>query len=327
MLDAVAQQVDRLTRGGSPTLASPLAPRLAVAFLGDNLYTSGLGPDDGIGRSVLLAQLRSAAPASAVFVQGNHDWANSGRRGWDRVRRAHELLEANGARLLSPPGCPGPEAFQFGRIRVIGLDTQWYLHAHEKPGTEEGCRVSTREQLVDQLDGLLSEDPAYSVVIGHHPLRSSGEHGGGYDWEAHLFPLRGLHEWLWLPLPGLGSLYVWARVGGVSRQDLGNRHYRELIAQIETVLERHQPMLYAGGHEHILELTPAGTLPALLTSGSAGKLSPVRERNDDTGFAVSRRGFARLDVETSGRAMLRLFAVEESGEIVPLRADCLRGCP
>ena len=69
------------TAPGDATLAdlgrwsADLPDRTTVAFLGDNLYPSGLGEDDERGASVLLRQLR-ATPARKIFVPGNHDWGD-----------------------------------------------------------------------------------------------------------------------------------------------------------------------------------------------------------------------------------------------------------
>ena len=78
------------------------------------------------------------APARGLFVPGNHDWEKGGARGFSSIKAQQALVEthSDGNRITISPveGCPGPVAIANlnERLLVVALDTQWWLHDHEK---------------------------------------------------------------------------------------------------------------------------------------------------------------------------------------------------
>src|SRR3989442_3676948 len=129
--------------------ASAAPPSSTIVFLGDNVYERGIpaagAPEfpEAVRRlDDQIAVARSSA-RRAVFVPGNHDWARCGDDGWASMQRADSAVAARGknrdgtalAVLLPHNGCPGPETVDVGRrIRLIALDTNWWLHGGPKPG-------------------------------------------------------------------------------------------------------------------------------------------------------------------------------------------------
>ena len=81
--------------------------RTAIVFLGDNIYDAGLpdetrkfSPTDQDCKSRACAERRIDAQidvvkrsgASGIFVPGNHEWDNGGRKGWKRVNNVGNYL-------------------------------------------------------------------------------------------------------------------------------------------------------------------------------------------------------------------------------------------
>jgi hypothetical protein len=204
------------------------------------------------------------------------------------------------------------------RLRLVFLDTQWWLHHGPKP-TDPGsqCPADSEPEVVDSLRGALRGAAGRLVVVAaHHPLASGGEHGGHFGWEDHLFPLRSLAPWLWLPLPWLGSLYPAARREGISNQDIPSRAYQHLIAAFRRAFTDARPSLYAAGHEHNLQVIGAGPAGLELVSGGgiyghSGRAVRIR----GTRFARRASGFARLDVPVAGRARLAILEVDRAGRV------------
>ena len=114
-----------------------------VVFLGDNVYPRGLVPGNDPARGEmerrLDAQLEvaTASGAHAIFTPGNHDWVAWGPDGWNAIKRQGEYIGEKGAglaELLPAEGCPGPVVRDIGpRLRLVLLDTQWWLHPYDKP--------------------------------------------------------------------------------------------------------------------------------------------------------------------------------------------------
>jgi len=200
--------------GGEPVLKA-LSAELAkapgqrvVVFLGDNVYPRGLPDSAAPDRTEMERRLDTqvdvvkAAGARGIFVPGNHDWAKHGPDGWNAMRRQGRQIARRGApevELLPVDGCPGPAVVDFGeRVRLIALDTQWWLHGGPRPvGPDSKCRAANERAVADSLKAdLASAGNRKVVVAAHHPLATGGEHGGYFGVQSYLFPLRVVKPWL-----------------------------------------------------------------------------------------------------------------------------------
>ncbi|MGZ8398334.1 MAG: metallophosphoesterase family protein [Gemmatimonadales bacterium] len=297
-----------------------------VVFLGDNAYPRGLPapgqPGRGEAERYLAAQVEAVTSTGArgYLVPGNHDWAKHGVDGWEAIKRQERFVDSVGAgRVLLRPGggCPGPSVVDIGaRLRLILLDTQWWLHPGPKPrDPDSSCGPDAEQEIVDSLGAALTGAGGRLVVMAqHHPLRSGGEHGGYFELRDHLFPLTAAKPSLWIPLPWIGSLYPAARQQGISSQDIPSRAYQRLIAAFRRAMAASPPALYAAGHEHNLQVMSGGPARVELVSGAgiyghSGKAVPVR----GTLFARGASGFARLDVPKAGPSRLAVLEVDAQG--------------
>jgi hypothetical protein len=299
--------------------------RSLIAFLGDNIYPRGLPAAKAPGRKDAERRLRTqieaarASGAAAIFVPGNHDWADRAS-GWEGIRRQGAFLaEHGGGTITMEPrdGCPGPVVRDLGeRLRVVAIDTEWWLYRGPKPvDPTSSCPADSEKEVLDALgNAIRSAGERRVVVVAHHPLASGGTHGGNFTWSDHLFPLRARHPWLWIPLPGVGSGYPMARQRGVSNQDMSgglNRRMREALASVFT---QHPPLVYAAGHEHNLQVLKGKDTPYLLVSG-AGAFGHLTRAHDtrSTLFARTASGFMRIDVDKNGEARLGVVVVPGRG--------------
>lgn len=294
-----------------------------VVFLGDNIYPRGLLGEEPQKEEQRLGDQVDAVlgtPAAGIFLPGNHDWAKGGDSGWSALQRAEAFVTRRGGPqvvYLPGGGCPGPAVRDVGQqLRVVILDTQWWLHGGPKPvDPESACRADSRRELLDSLAvDLAGADSRHVVVVAHHPLVSTGPHGGHFPWTDHIFPLREWKRWLWLPLPIIGSIYPLARKWGISSQDETSGEYRELIDSLDGVFARKPPLAYAAGHEHALEVLRGRTVPFLLVSGVGyyGHTEAVGRRDEHL-YASAKSGFMRLDVLHDHRVRLGVWTVAQSG--------------
>ena len=238
--------------------ASPNPARSLILFLGDNAYPQGLPDKDAPGRAAAELRLNTqvdaarASGAATIFVPGNHDWAEMRSEGWDQVRReAAYVVERGGptVRFLPEDGCPGPVTVDVGpSVRLVLLDTQWWLHKHAKPvHPTSTCAADSEGEVLGSLRAALRGAAGRHVfVVGHHPLATGGPHGGHFPVMDHLFPLREFKKWLWLPLPVIGSAYPLARQNGISPQDLSSGAYRHMRDSLESVFRDTPPLAYPG---------------------------------------------------------------------------------
>jgi len=335
-----------------------------VVFLGDLVYETGMpepSPIEGTAvedvlDEVLLNAFESRSDAERrvkaqvkaadfpgtrqILIPGNHDWDQFGSGGWASVQRLGAHLEtvrglaAATVDFLPGGGCPGPVAVDVGAsVRLIVVDTQWFLELGKRPTPDDnptGCPYTTEDDVLAALVQDLKAAKAANrtaIVVGHHPLRSRGPHGGWLQPHVHLFPFTMLGSYVpffvrWFPLPGLGTLMVEARTRrSPSPQDFSfpdNERMRTRLAAAmqEAAASGAAPLAYAAGHEHSLQVFEGddeGGLPYLLVSGlgSHSKASGVYH-DATTLYAHSNPvggGFMQLDVLRDGRIRLAVIEV------------------
>ncbi|WP_372920595.1 metallophosphoesterase, partial [Salegentibacter sp.] len=122
-------------------------------FLGDNIYPSGLPPEDHPGREQAEYRLDAQLDAienydgKVIFTPGNHDWYDSGIPGL--LRQEEYLLEKFEENLVWSPkaGCGLQIIDITDEIQMIVIDSQWYLEDWDKhPTINDDCaEIKTRE--------------------------------------------------------------------------------------------------------------------------------------------------------------------------------------
>ncbi len=323
-LDQVQQRILLIGDAGKPREKEPVLQKLAdwagqlpqkttVIFLGDNLYPNGMPPpeDDWRGEAErrLSAQIDvlKKSGARAVFLPGNHDWGY-GKKGL--IRQQNFVLESmdDDSSFLPLNGCPGPVKIDRKGIRIIALDSDWWIREELQENVD--CPQKDHKSALQELERLLdSAEDRNIVVVAHHPLASHGPHGGFFDWKDHLFPLTNLADWAWLPLPVVGSLYPLMR-WHVLKQHEDNDHaiYKTMIAQFSGTFSINPPLVYASGHEHVLQVLKGGQNVQYLLVSGAGSKEKITKVTDgpNTLFAHQHTGFMVLDFLKDQRVLLRV---------------------
>jgi hypothetical protein len=297
-----------------------------VVFLGDNLYPAGL-PAPGHPK---LAEMERRLDeqvdavrdtgARVLFIPGNHDWDRGGPDGWEAVRRQERRVEARGGEgvsYLPNDGCPGPEVLDAGdRLRLVALDTQWWLHSHARPEhPTSSCPADSEEEVTAALRSALDAAGGREVVVvAHHPLVSGGPHGGRFGFRQHVFPLTEWKKGLFLPLPIVGSLYPAVRASGALAQDQPSGEYRRMREALAGAMRGRMPLAWASGHEHVLQVIESREWGRVLVSGSGiyGHTTHVRDVEGSL-YRAARSGFMRVDFPRTGRPRLAVLEVERDG--------------
>ncbi len=283
-------------------------------FLGDNIYPAGLPDKNEKGRSDaengLNGQIKSLKEfkGEVLFIPGNHDWYSDGLKG---LKREENYIEnALGDNTFQPEnGCP-LEDFDIGEdIKLIIIDTQWYLENWNKhPTVNDECEIKTRERFFLELEGELKKAQNKTVILAmHHPMYTNGVHGGQYALSKHLYPSQRK-----IPIPILASLLTQVRTqGGVSIQDRYNERYNNLMNRIETMALDEERLVFVSGHEHTLQYNVKEKIKQIV-SGSGAKESYATLSNTGV-FAYGKQGFAELKVYKDGSTWVTFFG-EENGE-------------
>jgi hypothetical protein len=255
------------------------ASRVAVIFLGDNEYSEGTDPAKPtaiIQRQVTAADRHPDTPV--LFVAGNHDWAGGAKKGLSHVLAQQDLVRAEGGAnvvLLPGNGCPGPAIRDLGtRLRVIALDSQWWLHRVKNRPANCGTETSVEIAITD---AVAAADQRQVIVVAHHPLRSGGQHGTTSD-------------------------------SVQDQNNATNKRMREAFTRAISAADK-KPLAWVSGHEHTLEVQQGIGARFLLVAGAGRSTqnTPVARAREsawlfpkDPAWVPPGGGFMRLDITKDG---------------------------
>lgn len=282
----------------SLTAQAAVAPeRSIIVFLGDNVYPAGI-PAEGAAewadaRRRVEAQVRAVPPgAQGIFLPGNHDWANSGPFGLYSIRLQEQFISALArnprVRLVPSNGCPGPVAMDFGRLRLVALDTQWWLHSFIVRDSSSHCPTNTVGAVTSTLREQVRPEGAGRIVVvaAHHPLITGGEHGSY-----------------------CGVTGPFRRFGGRS-QDIMSSGNRTMRDSLRSAFAGRPPLAFVAGHDHSLQVLRGGTeVDYLLVSGAGApsKVSCAVRLRESYYVSARSAGFMRVDIMKGKGVLLRVF--------------------
>ncbi|MCU7551696.1 BamA/TamA family outer membrane protein [Chitinophagaceae bacterium LB-8] len=300
--------------------------RNTAVFLGDNIYPLGMPSEHESGYSEAkavidhLISLVKGKKAKAYFVMGNHDWKNGKEGGWYQAMNQINYINSLGLSNIQAwptDGCPGPIEVELSDKVVIALmDSQWFLHVHEKPGTGSTCDAKTVDQFSVQLREIANSHPNQLLIVAmHHPLRSYGVHGGAYALKHHIFPLAEAVPGLYIPLPIIGSIYPVARGLFGTIQDVNHPIYRSMANEIEAAIRKHPNVVTVAGHDHSLQMLIHDSIQQIV-SGAGAVLTRLKEpHNKEVLFSEVSRGFAMLEVSKNGTVNAKFYTVNFSKDL------------
>ena len=323
--------------GGEPKQGEPVletlrewgkkdAAKTSIVFLGDNMYPEGMTErrkHEATERLAPQLDVVKTAGVHGLFIPGNHDWASGKAEGRSALLAQEQFINnalSGELNFLPSGGLPGPVVLELPEadpiVRLIILDTQWWLHQHEKPQKSPETIIA---ELIEKLNTKLPV-----IVVGHHPLETYGPHGGFFDWKSHLFPFRDVNQSLWVPVPILGAAYpYWRKYLYKSDQDIRGARNKNMVVQLNSAFSnrnstnQNPPLLiYASGHEHSLQVLKGDIVDYLLVSGAAAtrKVTEVSS-GDNTLFAHQHTGFMAMDFFTDGKVLLRVVEPDEKGVV------------
>ena len=302
----------------------------ATIFLGDNVYHNGLPPVGAYDREVsekrLNAQLDilKGYEGEKYMIPGNHDWNHSGRGGLDYVIReqnyvnqylTEENIVVGGDFFVPGNGCPGPYEVRLSDdLVMIAIDSEWWLHPFDRPyGDNSSCGAATEVDFLVQLEDLVEKNSGSDImIVAHHPLFTRGNHGGFFTLRDHLFPFTMLRDWMYLPLPVIGSIYPFARKYGGILQDIPHPRYKAYIEGLLNIFNKYDNIVYAAGHEHSLQYFKHNKL-AHIVSGSGCKIQHVKG-GGNASYTQAIKGFAKVLYYENGEVWAEFWEPEGKGE-------------
>ncbi len=276
-----------------------------ILHLGDVIHSA---IDEGkAGELELLINLtKELDKGEVLFTPGDMDWDNSGKDGLKMVRKLEERIEKerDGANIFIPSkGCPGPEISDLSEhLRVIAINTHWWMHPFDIPEAPDAdCKNLTREEFMESLEEAIEESEGRNIlIIGHHPVISSGVYGGHMPFKKHMYPA-----------PILGSFYAAYRQNVGTVRDMANEDYQDFIDHMSDMMVRHPGLIYASAHDYSLQLLEFEK-GYQVVSGSISEKESTGQQSGEI-FSSSHLGFTKLDYFQSGKIQIRFFELSDSG--------------
>lgn len=221
-----------------------------ILLLGDNLYPRGMeSPDDPRANDWILEPYASVG-VPVFLVLGNHDYAH----GRDRQRAAWQLDWAERTEGVELPAHAWE--LRVGPLQLLGLDTA------------AAFQFGARDQRRWLQQRLADTHAPWTVVAGHHPLRSNGRHGNAGAYEG------------WSHVPWLSGAAI-----------------ERLLAPLCDRVD-----LYLSGHDHSRQLLQHCGVD-LIVSGAGASTTPILDRGNAPRFARDTLGLVWLELtDTDGTA-------------------------
>jgi len=294
-----------------------------VLFLGDNIYPAGLAKQNDkearqYGERLLTQQVRSldGYQGDIIFIPGNHDWNEFKPGGLEAIKREGEFLQnfnQPNLKLLPEDGCGGPFVKELNHDAVLLIiDSQWWIQDWQKePKMNEGCGVGSREEMISRLQELFAKYKDRQILLAmHHPLESRGPHGGYFSFRDHVFPLTKVVNWLYLPLPVMGSIYPWYRQIIGHPQDQSGKAYKAMKESILGIAGN-EKLIFLAGHDHNLQYLKFDGQD-MIVSGAGSKQNAIADGKDLI-YGHQSGGFMTLDFFPGKVIVLSSFEVGEAG--------------
>ncbi len=302
-----------------------LSEKTTVFFLGDNIYPRGMGlpgTDEELrGQTILQSQFKPMRKEGApvYFIPGNHDWDRMGKDGLIKIKQQWQYIEDQNdslLKLIPLNGCPDPiEINLTEELVVIAFDSEWWLFPFDKKNPDADCDCTDASEVIGKLEDLYYKNRYKTILLAsHHPFQSYGTHGGYFSWKDHLFPLTSLNHKLYIPLPGIGSLYPLLRKTFTNPEDLRHPLYKNMVQTIDKVFSTSPNLLHVAGHEHGLQFidNPKTGMRQIVSGGGAKDNHTIKKKYSL--YGRSGQGYVIADF-TTNQSIKLTYLIYENGNI------------
>ncbi len=235
-------------------------------------------------------------------IPGNQDWENGVEGILEQQKSIQKLIDKNQG--LSPKNNCGIESFALNEnVALITVNSQWFLEDwDDHPTINADCDIKTREQFFDEFQNKLNEFSSRTIVLAmHHPLLSSGSHGGEYSFGKHIFPFDEK-----IPLPILGTFYNSLRkTSGLNPQDLQNKKYNDFAKRMRTLIQNQKNIVVVSSHDQSLQYIDKDQIKQVI-SGAGGRTEAARAINDND-FSYGKNGYGVLEILKDGASKISFY--------------------
>jgi len=235
-----------------------------------------------------------------VINQGDREWSESSRDGWQRVRHIEKLLRGQTHQRLHvfiDKGCPGPETISLTPyLDAVVINSQWFNHPYKKPApATDMCPVADTDVFMEEVQNVLDEtDNKNLLLLTHYPLESLGNYGGRFPLSAYIFP----------PLAGNVRVAYHQNIG--TDKDITNKHFNDFRLRMLGMLADYSSLVVASGHEQNNTVMKAGR--NFFINSGAPQQGSFAAQTKQARLSTSQPGFIEVTYTESGEVSYRLIS-------------------
>ena len=294
-------------------------PSPLLWVLNGDIFPSGASEEQVSQWHTKAATLLDRFPQLQILVsQGDRDWSDSGKNGWQEIRSLEKLLLKNKherLHLFIEEGCPGPWTFSFSPLlEVVIINSQWWNHPYEKPTPSSNtCDIADTDIFVEELEGILDEyDHKNVLMLSHFPLESLGHYGGRFTVGSHLVP------------PVIGSAVVGFHQNVGTSKDISNTNFDAFRHKLDAVLQDYSALIFASAHELNHSILKTGQ-NFYINSGALAGGNFVASSNSAL-FTSTQPGFIEIAYASDGGVKYSYYRID-NGLVESKKSGLLMSSP
>lgn len=244
--------------------------------------------------------------ASVYFISGNHKWNKSGKQ-LQKISRQEQWLQHDSlVKVIAGNSCPDPYVINLtDSAMIIVFNSEWWLFPQNNITTQDECECKTKIEVLAKLDELRYKNSHKQIfLVSHHPFQSYGIHDGKYTLKDHIFPLTSLNKDLYVPLPGIGTLYSFFRSAFSSPNDIKHALNRNMVKTVDDVFKDFPNLIHVSDHDEGIQLIKDKQVQVVNGQG----IKHIRPKKAKTTlFADNKPGYTIVDILKGNRVQLSFY--------------------
>ena len=247
--------------------------------------------------------------ANVYFFPGNHEWNKTAAKEMEKfkwIEQYFSQLPDSMVKLIYGRSCPEPVTVDLGDNAVIVFfNSEWWLLPQNNVNTDKECECRTKLDVLARLDEIRFRNRHRLIIVAsHHPFQSYGIHDGKYTAEDHLFPLTSINKNLYVPLPGVGSIYCFFRSAFSGPNDVKHPLHKDMVKNVDRIFQEFPNLIHIASHEPGLQLIKSDEMQVV--SGTAAKHLKTKKGKRSL-YANNSLGYAVVDILTNNNVRLSFF--------------------
>ena len=275
----------------------------AVIIMGDYLRNAYRVDQDFMAHSSLGKEL-IAYEGPVYIIPGEMEYGPSQANSIEHLAALEESIRSIDSTwtLLPRNGCAGPALVEVNPMfTLVVINTARFLHEGEVMSFQ-ACDQEDEGSFFAGLEEVLEDNRHKPVfVVGHHPMRTRGFHGGYFPWYQHVLP------------PVLGSIYAGYRkyIGGL--QDISSDRYTSFIDGLSDVFRKHDGVYYLSGHDGYFhyDIRDEAVPRSQIIAGTLGKPEHAKPLKSADEKDIRMRDYLRISTDP-GYVLIDLLNLKAS---------------